>query len=152
MISPILLWETKGQYVSFNLDTSVQQHFVLYSETFTIDWNNPTHIELIRLIDEFEPLANRDEFTVKVRKGSDKFISVIFVDRVVDSKDYNLPINIRGLLSIDPDSPPYPDPLPIPDPNPIVGHCIVITVSARNFLQILHKPKRTQGKVSNKLG
>jgi|GEM_PF-3116198 len=126
MNSPIILEEDhpSGEFVDFSLDSTVQEHSMLHSITFTIDANDKIHSELVARVEKFDS-ALMDNV---------KCMSLIFITKVVGTGSTNLPEPIRGLKKLDSST----------------SHGVVLTVD--KDLNLLHKPKRTKGKVTNVMG
>lgn len=125
MMSPIQLYEKENQYVSFYLDNTVEEFRMLHSMTFDINPNDPIHRELLDRIRSFNDNTLLDEV---------KVMSLVFIELVNLPNQTNLPHPIRSLKTLEAST----------------DYGIILTVD--DELNILHKPKRTTGKVSNKLG
>lgn len=137
-ISPIqLTQEMSGNYIHFHLDNSVSAHKAVFSTTVTINPFDPFHKELITKINSFDPADPN------IVDSNVKFLSIITVALDSTSNPGSVPPSeIRGLRYLE-DIPPGENPSNL---------AVVLTIKDGTILQLLHKPKRTKGKVSNTLG
>lgn len=137
MNSPIKLTnEIPGKFIHFELDPNSPAYEAIYTTTITINPFNDTHRALISQINSFDPTDTN------IVDSSVKYIGMVFVKLSEKEPSEILPVEIRGLK--------YLSDFGGNDPQTDRG--VVITVADGSILQLLHKPKRTKGKVSNTLG
>ena len=134
MDSPILLSKqvVGTDNIHFKLDATVTAHRVLYSNTVDIDSRNAQHNLLIDKINSFDPMDS------KIVDSTVQFISLVVLETCSAAPGSVQEIEIRGLKHASDDE--------------TTGGCIVVTIADNGILKLLHKPKRTKGKVTNVMG
>lgn len=138
MDSPIILTkENPGEMIHFHLDNTTRPAYEgIHSTTITINPFDPFHVSLINAINSFDSSDNN------IVNSSVKFISLIFVKQSTLAPGTVPPYSIRGLKYLE----------DTPTGTPPTDLAVVATIADGSILQLLHKPKRTKGKVSNTLG
>lgn len=121
----IILIENPGHHVQIKLENTEPEHIMEYSITLKIIPGDRVQNELINQINQIYPTTNWTDI---------KFLTLVFL---VQKAPTNLPDPLLRLYSLEPDE-------------EVLGNGIVVTMNPD--MNILHKPKRTKGKVSNTLG
>jgi len=138
LLDPIILTEVLDKHVKFGVNSVIDStdYFLEYSQMITLDGNNQLHNELISQINT--QCTNNQ--TPKPNWTKVKYLILVFLR----AHDSNLQESlIRAYVE---QSPPN-------NTDETFGNGLVVSVDANEeVMKIIHKPKRTKGKVSNSLG
>jgi len=130
----IILNEVPNKYIQFELDSSEGDYIMEYSLTLKLDELADLGIELIKHIQAADT-------TNPTSWSGVEFLTLIFIK---SKEPRNLPEPLLRLGNLN---------IAIPNNNPPKGNGMAVTIHADHpNMMILHKPKRTKGKVSNSLG
>lgn len=119
------LKERSGYLLQFQILEMLKEYVLDYNINLEYDSSNSLHENIKTAINDKYHLST-DEW---------KDIEIISLVILREDDTTNLPDPIIGLLRLD---------------NGLTSNCLVVTMDEQ--LNILHKPKRTTGKVSNTLG
>lgn len=123
----IVLTESPGNHVRFNLVESSFEYIMEYSITLKLQFGDTLHAELQRRINSDHSDTNWSGI---------EYLTMVFLRK---EKPTNLPEPLLRLFSIDTD-----------EDEAVVSNGLIVSMDPN--MKVLHKPKRTSGKVSNTLG
>jgi len=126
-MTTIVLTERPGNHVSFDLASSSFEYILEYSITLKLQFGNTLHAELQSQINTVYSDTNWSGI---------EYLTMVFLR---NEKPTNLPEPLLRLFSIEPD-----------EGEEVIPNGLVVTMDP--YMKVLHKPKRTTGKVSNTLG